>query len=284
MAINHLIATIISARLSQALERSLVFGQAGIVDRSYEGEIQAGGSTVRVGMISDPTVFDYTRNADMPAPEALADTSVALVLDQQKAFNFAIDSIDELQTNPDLLDEAARRGAYRLQFFADAYIAGVMADNAAPSNWLGSPTSPLSITSANESYQYLVEQSVKLDEKDVPSARRFVIVPPWFHGLLLRRQEFVFTSAPESQDRLVNGLVGRAAGFDVYKSNHIPFSGSTYRIIAGVDMGTAFAQQIMRVEVYRPERRFADAVKGLHVYGAKVLRPEMLSVLHVERP
>jgi hypothetical protein len=68
MSINNFIATIWSNKLLLVLEKSLVYGQAGVVNRDYEGEIQGVGDTVKIQSIGDPTVFDYTKNTDMPAP------------------------------------------------------------------------------------------------------------------------------------------------------------------------------------------------------------------------
>lgn len=81
-------------------------------------------------------------------------------------------------------------------------------------------------------------------------------------------------------------MVGAAAGFTVYKSNKVPNTTSTTgaRIIAGHPMAVSYAEQIVKIEPYRPEKRFSDAVKGLHVYGGKVTRPSNLAVLIANRP
>ena len=77
-----------------------------------------------------------------------------------------------------------------------------------------------------------------------------------------------------------NGLIGRAAGFDVYRSNQVPnVAGVKHKVIAGHRSAWSRAQQLLETEAYRPERRFADALKGLHVYGAKVVRPDNLACL-----
>lgn len=101
----------------------------------------------------------------------------------------------------------------------------------------------------------------------------------WFYGLLLKDDRFV-KYTPSADQVLRTGQVGQAAGFEIFISNNVPnTTGTKYKILCGHPMAITFADQIDKVEAYRPERRFADAVKGLHVYGAKVIRPEALVVV-----
>ena len=83
-----------------------------------------------------------------------------------------------------------------------------------------------------------------------------------------------------SDTALKNGEVGEAAGFSILKSNNVPnTTGEKYKIIAGHRIATTYVEQIVDMQTYQPEKRFGDAVKGLHVYGAKVVRPEALACL-----
>ena len=88
-------------------------------------------------------------------------------------------------------------------------------------------------------------------------------------------------SGTQAGDRkLANGVVGEAAGFTILKSNNVPnTTGTKYKILAGHSIATAYVEQILDVQTYKPEKRFGDAVKGLHVYGAKVVRPTALAEL-----
>ncbi|WP_446662960.1 phage major capsid protein [Geobacillus sp. CCR] len=288
MAINNFIPTVWSARLLQNLQRTLVYGQAAVINRDYEGEIRAYGDTVKINNIGRISVGDYTKNANMPDPETLTDETRTLVIDQAKFFNFQVDDIDKIQQNPKLMDEAMREAAYALRNAADQFIASHYVDAA---HTIGSDTSPVQPTKT-DAYEYLVDLSVKLDEADVPEQGRWVIVPPWFEGLMLKDDRFVKTGSLPAEDRLVNGVIGRAAGFLVLKSNNVPVVPSdaqsgvqeNYKIIAGHPMAWSFAEQVNQVEAYRPEKRFADAVKGLHLYGAKTVRPYALAVLSAKRP
>jgi hypothetical protein len=109
---------------------------------------------------------------------------------------------------------------------------------------------------------------------------RFVVVPAWFHGLLLKDDRFVRSGTAKGDRARANGEVGEAAGFTVLKSNDVPnTSGAKYMIMAGHSIATSYAEQVLDVQTYKPEKRFGDAVKGLHLYGAKVVRADNLAVL-----
>ena len=93
-------------------------------------------------------------------------------------------------------------------------------------------------------------------------------------------------ATPQGEDRLQNGLIGRAAGFNILRSNNVAktSAGVSSKIIAGHSNAWTLAEQINQVEAYRPQLRFADAVKGLHLYGAKVTRPNAMAVLFANTP
>ena len=119
-----------------------------------------------------------------------------------------------------------------------------------------------------------------LDESNVPSAGRWVVLPPWYYGLLLKDDRFVQAGTTAADAALRTGLVGEAAGFQIFKSNNVPnTSGAKYKVMAGYSGAISYAEQIAEVEAYRPELRFGDAMKGLHLYGGKITRPSGLALL-----
>ena len=172
-----------------------------------------------------------------------------------------------------------RRSAWKLRDKADTFLSGVI-DAAVPAgNKIGSTATPEEPTKDN-AYEYLVDLGVLLDESNTPLEGRFVIVPAWFHGLLLKDERFIKAGTTRSDNVLRNGEVGEAAGFTILKSNNVPNDeGAEYKILAGHRIATAYVEQIVDVQTYKPEKHFGDAVKGLHVYGAKVVRPNNLAVL-----
>lgn len=285
MALDNFIPEIWSNRLLTRLARAFVYGQAGIMNRDWEGEITRVGDTVRIQSVGPVTTFDYTKDSDMPTPEALTDAAQLLTIEKSKGFNFAVDDIDRAQGNPAVMDEAMREAAYALRNVADSYAAGKYTDVAA-GNFIGSDAAPKDdLGTTGKAYEYLVDLGTLLDESDVPSDGRWTVVPPWYHGLLLKDDRFVKAGTGASDAVLRNGQVGEAAGFAILKSNNVPSTTSTtaFKVLAGHSMAWTFAEQINQVEGYRPERRFADAVKGLHLYGAKVVRPNAIAVLIANR-
>ena len=277
------IPTVWAARLLTALEKSLVYGQPIVCNRDYEGEIREAGNTVKVASIGDVTIDDYTKDTDIADPEILTDSELSLVIDQQKYFNFFVDSVDRAQQNVNVLDEAMRRAGYKLNDAADSYIAGLMEAAVPAGNTIGTVGTP-KVPTKDDAYEYLVDLGTLLDEGNTPISGRFCVVPAWFHGLLLKDERFVRSGTAVGDERLRNGEVGEAAGFTILKSNNVPnTTGTKYKIIAGHNIATSYAEQVLDVKTYEPEKRFGDAVKGLHVYGAKVLRAACLAQLIADR-
>lgn len=278
MALNF-IPTVWAARLLVALEKALVYAQDGTVNRDYEGEIKESGNSVKIGSIGDVTIGTYEKNTDIGDPQILTDAEQSLLIDQSKYFNFYVDSVDRAQQNVNVMDEAMRRAAWALREKADTYMAGIMDAAVLAGNKIGSVTTP-KVPTKDDAYEYLVDLGVILDENDTPIDGRFVVVPAWFHGLLLKDERFVKTGSAGADATLANGQVGEAAGFKILKSNSVPnTTGTKYKILAGHAVATAYAEQIVDLQTYKPEKRFGDAVKGLHVYGAKVVRDKNLAVL-----
>jgi N4-gp56 family major capsid protein len=278
VALNSFIPQIWSARLLENLRKILVYAQPGVINRDYEGEIREKGDTVKIHSIGAVTVDNYVKNQDMAVAQTLNDAETLLRITQQKYFHFQVDDVDKIQQHPKMMDAAMREAAYALRNVADQYIAGLYTD-VATGNVIGNDQNPI-IPAKTNAYEYLVDLSVVLDDNDVPEVGRWVIVPPWFEGLMLKDDRFVKSGTEGGEQRLLNGLIGRAAGFDVLKSNNVPnTNGALYKIIAGHSIAWSYAEQVNQVEAYRPERRFADAVKGLHLYGGKTVRPTALAVL-----
>ena len=247
-------------------------------NREYEGSISKNGNTVKIASIGEVNVQNYAKDSDISDPEGLSDSVQTLLIDQAKYFNFCVDSIDRAQQNVNVLDEAMRRAAWSLRNYADQYLAGLMAAAVPAENTIGDPT-PIVPTKDN-AYEYLVDLGVLLDQGNAPTDDRFVVVPAWFHGLLLKDDRFVRSGTSAGDRRLRNGEVCEAAGFTILKSTNVPAdAGAEYKIIAGHSLATAYVEQVVDVQTYKPEKRFGDAVKGLHVYGAKVLKPGSLAML-----
>lgn len=276
MAVTNFIPQVWSARLLAHLDKAHVL--TNLVGRDYEGEIRQYGDTVKITQIGDITIKDYVTNTDIDDPQELTTEQQLLVIDQQKYYAFQIDDVDAAQARASLADAAMQRAAYGLADVADRWLAEIMAAGADEGNQLGSDAAPVALT-AETAYTYLVRLKVILDKRNVPTSGRWVLVSPEYHGLLLQDDRFVGTGGTAAEAALGNGYIGSAAGFRVYLSNNLPGSLGAQKVIASYNGATSYAEQILKTEAYRLEKRFADAVKGLHVYGGKVTRPNAIAVL-----
>ncbi len=274
MAVTTFIPELWSARLLYALEKSHV--ATNLVNRNYQGMITNVGDTVHINSIGAITVKDYTKNTDMDAPEALTTTDQSLVINQAKSFNFQVDDVDNVQAAGDLVDTAMGRAAYALADVSDAFLLKTIAGGAATGNIVGAASAPIALTSSNV-YENIVKLRTKLDKANVPNTGRTLVVPPEVYALLLLDERFAKSDAAAGQNALLNGEVGRVSGFTVFMSNNVitgigTDTGKTpyFEVTAQVETATTYAEQILKIEAYRMEKRFGDGVKGLHVYGAKV--------------
>lgn len=282
MPLDQLTPEVWAGELLAAYKTKLVYAQAPICNMDYEGDIAAYGDSVHVTSIGDPTISNYTKNTDLASGETLTDADSVLVVDQAKSYNFVIDAIDKQQNRMDASIEALSRAGYGIAKGVDSFMAGLYTDISA-TNQIGSDASPVTGTWATPgslAYDQLVQLKVKLDTNDVAQDGRWAVVPPWFNAYLLGDSRFVGFGTVAQDERLVNGLVGRAAGFDIYQSNQVPNTSSLkYKIIAGVSDAWSFAGDLTRNELYSPEKRFGQGFKGLYVYGGKVFRPYALALM-----
>lgn len=274
MAVTNFVPDLWSARLLVALRKTSV--AAGLCNRDYEGEIRRQGDSVKITSIARPTIGTYTAHTDITV-EDIDDTTRSLIIDQAKYFAFELDDVERAQSinGGAVLNQATDEAAYGLKDTADVFLfttigAGVLA---------GNQIAESTVSTAAGAYDKLVDMSVKLDESNTPTENRWAVVTPAFHAWLLKDQRFVGSGDALGAATRQNGLVGEAAGLTIYKSNNLqngPGAGAGKLLLAGYGGATTFAEQIVSVESDRMEKRFADMVKGLHVYGAKVTRPEAL--------
>jgi N4-gp56 family major capsid protein len=270
MSVDTFVPEIWSKKLLSSLKKALVYAAPGVVNRDYEGEISEAGDTVHINSISRPTVATYTAGSTTITPEQLTTAQRSLVVDQAKYFAFEVDDVDARQAAGNVIPEAMMEAAYALGDVADQYVEGLYA-GVVSANALGT----VQVDTAAKAYDnVLVPLSVLLDEANVPSEGRTVVVPPWFHGRLRGDDRFIRADASGQASAAISGAVGRASGFDIQVSNNAPLvTGDDYRIVARHPMALSYAEQINKTEAYRPESSFSDAVKGLHLYGAKLVRP-----------
>ena len=272
MALQYFIPTVWSETLYRELDKEYI----GVKNcsRDFEGDIKKMGDTVKILGVGPVSVFDYTKNQDMTAPEELTDSESTLIIDQAKGFNFLIDDIDTVQSSPKLMQEAMHRAASALSDAADNYIYGLYSKAEA-----GNVITQAALSGDNV-LDLLLKTRQKLMENNVPGSEEIMLeVPPAVASVILKAKVLYDTS---NSEMLEKGCLGSFMGFRVFVSNNIKTSGGNYQCFARTKRALSFAEQINEVEAYRPEKRFADAVRGLHLYGAKIVYPKELFVLSVK--
>lgn len=301
MSLNNFIPQLWADTLLSALRKNFVYGN--LFNDDYEGTISQVGDTVKINAIGDVTISSYTKDTDISAPQSLTDAQVMLTISQAKVFNFAVDDVDATQSKPGVMVEAMSRAAYQLGDVMDQYFAGFYTD-ASATNLLGTSSSwvtPAVGTSANAGngttvYDYLIALNQKLTESLTPRQGRWCVVPPWVTTMLTQDIRFTGFNTDAARLAIMSGkldasagtisdaYIGRIQGMDIYESVNAPHLGGTVGVagsqdvvIAGHRMGLTKAEGLTKTEAYRPEKRFADAVKGLCLYGAKTVRPQCVA-------
>ena len=283
MAIDNFIPEIWSKEIFRDFDKSFVFGS--LVNRNYEGDIKAQGDTVKINAIGPITVSSYTKNSTAGVSIApLVGVDMTMVIDKADYFGFFVDDIDKAQVSPKgVMAEGMRKAAVALADTADGRIADLY------------PSAGTLLTTAALGPSVVPEQLAlihrKLDEQNVPFPGRWLAVSPWmYQNILLANIGFAYTTAgypsgPVNVDGTAAfqaGRVGTVLGFEVYMTNNLAAhasDASTKRYeyaLAGTRDAITFADQIVSLEAFRPETMFSDAVKGLHVYGMKVVAPKAL--------
>lgn len=279
MAITKAQSEVWAAEVLVSLKKELVYAAPTVANRDYVGDIATQGDTVHIINVSDPTVSTYTPDSDVTI-QALTDAETTLVIDQAKSFAFQIDDVHmrQARAGQSLMAQALNQAAYKLRDTADAYVAGLMKTGVDSGNALGAT----SVNSVDTAYGLIVNLRKALDKANVPTQGRYLVMTPDLEGYLLKDSRFVGAQNYGSTAPIQNGAIGTALGFTLYKSNNAPAGASTGSIIvAGHPSAVTYADQIASVEQGRMEKRFADFVKGLHLYGAKVVRPTALATADV---
>lgn len=266
MAINNFVSTVWSETLLRSLDRKYV----GIANcnREFEGDIREKGNIVKICGLNAVTVGNYAKNTDLKAPQALDDFSVDLEINQAKYFNFQVDDVDRAQSVPGMMELALEKAANALANVAETYVYNLM-EQASNLITLQSATPENVLDTLIDARTILLRLGVS-DPADI-----VIEVPPDVAGLILKAKANLCT---DNTDALENGYIGSIGGCKIYVSHNLPANNvnGTEMVwcIARTRRAVAFAEQLSEVEAYRPENRFADAMKGLHLYGAKIVYPE----------
>lgn len=272
MAYDNFKPTLWADSILENLDNALVLGA--LANKEYEGTISGAGSSVKISEVGNVAVTAYSGTVNY---EELDDASKELLIDKKAYAAVSIDDVDNVQSKPKLLGKLSNRMAYGIANYVDADIASLYAD--AGITVTGTTQSATDVNSANV-ISLFTGAARELDEANAPQEGRVAVIPPWL------KEKMVLAKIIRDTDNsatMTNGMIGRYLGFDVYVSNNVSHSGTTWYapMFFIRDMSIGFASQLNKVEALRAESSFEDKMRALTVYGRKVLYPATLAVAYV---
>ena len=277
MAITNFIPELWAASMLEQWNATNVW--AGLTNREYEG-ILGRGNTVHITGVVPPTVKDYkTGHDNVPRTteaEAISDTTIDLVVDQEKSTDFYVDDIDRAQAAGSLESYTTAAG-YAMAEDTDKFLANLAVTQ-------GTPLSGSAPATGDDAFDLVRDARKQLNKANVPSDGRILVCNAEFEGLLLGADSKL-TQAQAVGDNpsagLRNATIGNLLGCSVITSNHLPAVDSAQFVMFSI-RALAFVSQIDQVEAMRAQNKFADRLRALHVYGGKVIRPEGVAVFNVD--
>jgi hypothetical protein len=264
--------------INRELERLCVFVED--CNRQYEGSVKKKGESVTILGVGKPTIKSLAkanRNNDIDAPEEIEDTSVIMYINQIRYFNYMVGDIDKAQAVNGVMDALEQETSEGLADEVDKYVASFAVDSSvAKLN-----ASPATVTKDNilSTLDLAIQ---KLYENDVKATTKIVVtISPRFYTLF--KQAYIDKDTDNSE-MLKNGRVAKYGNVVVKMSNnvHKTDSGATDNIMIRTRRAIAFAKPLTHTEPYRPEKKFADAVKGFILFDAKVVRPKEVININVK--
>lgn len=270
---------------------------AAISNTDYEGEIQNYGDKVVIRTRPDITIYNYQKGMTLTyeTPES---TSTELVIDKGKAFSFTADDVDRVQSDLGLLDEWGSDASEQMKISIDTDVLGAMYGSVAAANTgatagrisqninLGATGSPIALDKTNI-LDYIVDLGTVLDEQNVPESGRWLTLPAWACGLIKKSDLKDASLSGDGTSILRNGRMGMIDRFTLYNTNLLATTvdgvNTVFNIMAGHKSGLTFATQMTKMETLRNPDKFGDLVRGLQVFGYKVIKPESIAHLYARK-
>jgi len=290
---NGAFSPIIYSRKAQLQFRKVSVCQA-VTNTEYYGEIRDVGDTVKIIKEPSITVASYARGQNLDIQD-IQDDELTLTVDQGNYYAFAVDDIEKKFAHHNWEAMASDQGGYRLRDAYDQNIFTYMKNNVASARTIGTTGTPLKVnwdgsyTPGTEMTPTSVLNRLAryLDAQNVPHENRWAVVDPFFLELLRADGSNLINNDYVNKGVLNNGMVTAmpVQGFKLYMSNNLPYTGTGPSATSGTNYGSIFAGHVSAVataesiktsEKIRAERTFADIVRGLHVFGRKLLRTEAL--------
>lgn len=274
MSYNNFIPTVWAKNIERDLERKLVFAED--CNRKYEGDVKKMGDTVRILGVGKPTITT-TEDKDITLPDAetVEDTSVTMPIRHISYFNYLVGDIDKAQASGDIMATLNAESSQGVANEMDKYIATMALAREAVLHAKSAEE-----VSVDNALKLLDCAAQKLYENDVPADSKIVAtVPPWY--FMIFKEKYIRLDTNNSE-MMKNGKAARYGNIIIKMSNNVAKSGTDSRIMVRTPKAIAFANPMTHVEAYRPEKKFADAVKGFVLYDAGIVRPKEMIVLNVK--
>ncbi len=262
MAIDNFIPEVWAAGVTQAFIANQVVIPT--LNNAFTGDVTRG-NQVHIINATTPTIVDYAGAGRTITAEALNDTEVLLNIDQEKAFSVNVDDVDRVQASSEFapwVDSAGRA----LAEDAEDYVLTQMVTDATDANG-----DSVVVDTADEAKAAIREIRKTMALGKVPSSGRYLVVNPDMADLLI--QGLDDASLAGTDNELRNGVIGRLYGFTVVESPLLSASG-TPAAVGYHEAMVAFVNQVQSLESLRNPTKFSDIVRGLNVYGGKVLKDE----------
>jgi hypothetical protein len=267
---------------------------AAISNTNYEGEIRNQGDTVNIRTQPNITIRDYVKGQNLVV-ENPDKPKLQLLIDKGEYFACVEDDIDKVQSDIKLMDMWSKDASEQMKVKIDQRVLTDMLPDISALNKggtagrissafnLGTTAAPLTVTKDGAAgttavIDLLVDMGTVLDEANCPEQGRFVVIPARMAGLIKKSELKDASITGDSASPIRNGRLGMIDRFTVYVSHNLKVdSGGKFNLIAGDKMGLTFASQMTEMETIRAQSTFGDIIRGLQVYGYKVVKPEALS-------
>ena len=266
---------------------------AAISNTDYEGEIRNQGDTVNIRTQPNITIRDYVKGQNLVV-ENPDKPKLQLVIDKGEYFACVEDDVDRVQSDVKLMDMWSKDASEQMKIKIDQRVLSDMLTDVASTNRgatageqsasfdLGTAGAPLTVTKDGASAtvavtDLIVDMGTVLDEANCPEGDRYMVIPARMAGLIKKSELKDASLAGDSQSVVRNGRLGMIDRFTLYVSHNLDVTGGNTSIIAGHKMGFTFASQMTEMETIRSETTFGNIIRGLQVYGYKVVKPEAIS-------
>lgn len=278
------IPTLWSGKLLEKFYSATVLGA--IANTDYEGEIKNHGDTVKIRTRPTISILDYEANMDLNVQRPSSDL-VELQIDKGKYFNLALDDVMEVQSDIDQMSMWAEDASEQFKIAVDTQVLtalatstdinsdnrGLTAGNISGDINLG-VTGASRVVTKDDVVDFIVDMGQVLDEQNIPETGRWVVIPAWMSSIIKRSDLKDASLSGDGTSILRNGRLGMIDRFTLYLSNLIPTMGQyndEWPILFGTNAALTFAAQFTKMETLRSERSFSNLLRGLQIYGYKVV-------------